>query len=136
MSPDAAEIFAQVNSALLIAFAVESKGLTEDPDDRAQAKTATLYTLGLFGVLLSLAVTLSAVTYDKSLSDWETRIASIGTLLGCVALYNEATAQLARRARGDRKNFRLAAFVMLAGLIWLVFFFLNFVPDPWIWQWF
>jgi hypothetical protein len=135
MSPDAAEIFAQVNAALLIALVVEGKAGAGEPSE-ADGKRAAWYAAGLYTVFLALAVTLSSVTYDKALSPWTSRIVGGLTFVGCFSLFSNVMDDLQVRARANRRRFLQLFLLLVVGTIWYAIWAMNFAPDFWPWQWF
>jgi hypothetical protein len=140
MSPDAAGLFAQVDSALLIAIVVEAKaGKAPAPEDRkpmaSDAASATLYALGLFCVLLSLAVTLTSVLYNRPLPTVPTRIVNYSTTMGFTALFYQSMSFMLPRAAFHGFRFWVVLLIMAAGLVWYTIWQWGFAPDSLWWNW-
>jgi uncharacterized membrane protein YuzA (DUF378 family) len=83
MSVDAAEVFAQVQAALLIAIIVEVKGGRSEKRTRTNAR---IHTIGIVAVLFALAVSLTSVAAGKPLAAPMTVVVAILTATSAFAL--------------------------------------------------
>ncbi len=144
MSPDAAELFAQVDAALLIALAVQGR-----PPERPQAPDqpgdetfprrlweslgVELYSAGLIATLVSLAMTLASVRYGKPLGNWSSAAVSNMTLLGMLAFFMAAIGKAIGAHHGYLERARLWL-VAVGCLLGLMIWGLIFVPSFWPWE--
>lgn len=143
MSPDAAELFAQVDATLLVALAVQGRPPERpktpekpgDPDFSRrlwESSGIEIYSAGLIGTLFSLAMTLASVRYGKALEGWSASIVSGATTLGMLAFFSAALGRAIGSHQHLKQRLRLVLSVlgcMVAYCIWL----LTFAPSvlPW-----
>lgn len=142
MSPDAAELFAQVNATLLVALAVQGKppekpptpaepGDEDFPRQLWESLGTEIFAVGLIATLASLAMTLMSVRYNKALGEMSTSAVSLLTLFGMFTFFMSALGKAIgshRRLRQRIQIFLLAAGTMAALSIWTFTFAPSFWP--------
>ncbi len=126
MSPNAAEIFAQVNAATLIALVVEGKAIAKLPTDGRSARRAASHSMAMIFAMVAIFLSLSSVSEDRALDRSASTVLGGLTCLSLLILLDAAIGDL-RAHRVTMRPWLLIVWPIQLGLLaWFVYWSAHF----------
>lgn len=138
MTPDASSVVAQVDAALMIALTVDArfqkenvkkknKALAND-NEGAPRSYAWLYLVALFGLVISILITLESVFYDKSVTGFTAQIILLSTAIGFLPLLFSAGDRIVPVIENSRVRILIFAAIIII-YIYIAIWNFTFAPN-------